>query len=146
MKQLITIIIYVCFTVNAFSQVKTNKMKIAANTTEEVIKQFNESFRIHDISILNNLIAENCVMESTAKDSRTVGKIDCIDFWQQLIEAKDTQFTTESVTVMGEKAIILWRYQWAPEEENSVRGVNIMTVKNGLITEALGYVKILPTK
>jgi len=42
---------------------------------------------------------------------------------------------------MGEKAIILWRYQWADGENNSVRGVTIVTVKNGLITEALAYLK-----
>ena len=46
---------------------------------------------------------------------------------------------------MGQKAIILWRYNWAEGLENSVRGVTIITVNNGLITEALGYVKAVLT-
>jgi ketosteroid isomerase-like protein len=115
-----------------------------SEVTAEVIRQFNESFRVHDISLLNNLIAEDCVMEAAMpapNGSITTGKDACIAFWQQLILATDTQFSTEEVTIMGEKAIILWRYQWADGGENSVRGINIMTVKDGLITEALGYVK-----
>lgn len=112
--------------------------------TTEVINRFNKSFIVHDVSILNSLIAENCIMEAAVpapNGSRTEGKKDCIAFWEQLIEDTDTQFSPEEVIVMGERAIILWRYQWAEGEENSVRGVNIMTVKGSLITEALGYVK-----
>lgn len=120
-----------------------NETNIAAVTTE-VIKKFNESFKIHDISLLSNLVAEGCVMEAAMpapNGSKTIGKKDCVAFWEQLISAPGTQFSPEGVIVMGEKAIILWRYQWAEGEDNSVREVNIMTVKNGLITEALGYVK-----
>jgi ketosteroid isomerase-like protein len=112
--------------------------------TEEIISRFNDAFKLHDVSILNNLIAEDCIMESAMpapNGSRTVGKKDCLDFWQQLIDEKDTQFSPEEVIVVEEKAIILWRYSWAEGLENSVRGVSIITVKNGLITEALAYVK-----
>ena len=118
--------------------------EIATKETTEIISQFNEAFRLHDVSILNNLIAEDCIMEAAMpapNGSRTVGKKDCLIFWQQLIERKETQFSTEEVIVMGQKAIILWRYNWAEGLENSVRGVTIITVNNWLITEALGYVK-----
>lgn len=121
-----------------------NDIKTTEKVTAEVIKRFNESFRLHDVSILNSLIAEDCIMEAAMpapNGKRTEGKNECIAFWEQLIEAADTQFSPEEVIVMGERSVILWRYQWADGEENSVRGVNIMTVKNGLITEALGYVK-----
>jgi ketosteroid isomerase-like protein len=121
-----------------------NEKKITDELTADVIRQFNESFRLHDISILDKLVAEDCVMEGAMpapNGVRTVGKKDCIDFWQQLMSATDTLFSPEEVTIMGEKAIILWRYQWGDGEENSVRGVTIVTVKNGLIAEALGSVK-----
>lgn len=112
--------------------------------TEEIISQFNDAFKLHDASILNNLLAEDCIMETAMpapNGSRTVGKKDSLDFWQQLIDEKETQFSPEEIIVVGEKAIILWRYNWAEGLENSVRGVSIITVKNGLITEALAYVK-----
>jgi hypothetical protein len=61
--------------------------------------------------MLDNIIAENCVMESAMpapNGSRTTGKNDNIAFWNQLISATDTLFTPEEVMIMGEKAIILW--------------------------------------
>ena len=112
--------------------------------TAKIISQFNDAFRLHDASILNNLIAEDCIMEAAMpapNGSRTIGKKDNLIFWQQMIDQRETQFSPEEVIVMGEKAIILWRYNWAEDLENSVRGVTIITVKNGLITEALAYVK-----
>jgi len=42
---------------------------------------------------------------------------------------------------MGEKAIIIWRLRWGTGDENSVKGCNLMTVKDGLITEAIGFLK-----
>jgi hypothetical protein len=36
---------------------------------------------------------------------------------------------------------ILWRFHWGPGRESSVRGVNLMRVRDGRIVEALGYVK-----
>ena len=63
--------------------------EIATKEITEIISQFNESFRLHDISIINNLIAEDCIMEAAMpapNGSRTVGKKDCLIFWQQLIE------------------------------------------------------------
>jgi hypothetical protein len=43
--------------------------------------------------------------------------------------------------VTGERAIIRWRLWWGQGEHNSVRGVNLMRLQNGLIVEGLGYVK-----
>jgi hypothetical protein len=50
-------------------------------------------------------------------------------------------FRLEDTIVLGDRAIILWRYRWGQAAENSVRGVNLMRVRGGLIIEALGYVK-----
>jgi hypothetical protein len=40
-----------------------------------------------------------------------------------------------------ERAIIRWRYWWGDGAQNSVRGVNLMKVRDGLIVEGLGYIK-----
>ncbi|HEV7371093.1 MAG TPA: nuclear transport factor 2 family protein [Arenibaculum sp.] len=52
-----------------------------------------------------------------------------------------TRFEPEDVTVMGDRAIIRWRYFWGEGEDGCVRGVNLMRVRDGLIVEAMGYVK-----
>ena len=61
--------------------------------------------------------------------------------WTGIATAPGTFFELEDVPVMGERGLILWRYHWGPETESSVRGVNLMRLRNGLIVEALGYVK-----
>jgi hypothetical protein len=38
-------------------------------------------------------------------------------------------------------AIIRWRYRFGPELSQSVRGVTVMRLRDGLIVEALGYAK-----
>jgi hypothetical protein len=43
--------------------------------------------------------------------------------------------------VSGDRATIRWRYRFGEEDENSVRGVTLMHVRDGRIVEALGYVK-----
>ena len=47
----------------------------------------------------------------------------------------------EDVVVAADRATIRWRLFWGDREEDSVRGVNLMRVRGGQITEALGYVK-----
>ena len=41
----------------------------------------------------------------------------------------------------GVNATIRWRYRFGEGDENSVRGVTVMHVRQGKIVEALGYVK-----
>jgi ketosteroid isomerase-like protein len=113
-------------------------------TTATTIERFNRAFQTRDASILTGLISEDCVMEGAyppPDGSRIVGRSECLSFWEELINTPDTQFTPELVSVTGENAVILWRFEWGTEKKSHIRGVNLMTVKEGLITEALGYVK-----
>ena len=50
-------------------------------------------------------------------------------------------FQPEHVVVSGDRATIRWRYRFGDGDESSVRGVNLMQVREGKIVEALGYVK-----
>jgi hypothetical protein len=51
------------------------------------------------------------------------------------------QLEPEDVTVLGDRAIIRWRYRFGAGEAASVRGVNLMRVQGGRVLEALGYAK-----
>lgn len=42
---------------------------------------------------------------------------------------------------MGDRAIIRWRFRFGRDAENSVRGVNLVHVREGQVVEALGYAK-----
>ena len=113
------------------------------NTTE-VIDRFSAAFQKHEPSLLTDLIAEECVLENSqpAPDgSRHVGRKACLALWQAIATTPDTRFDLEDVEVIDDRAIIRWRFRWGKGEQASVRGVNLMRVKDGLIVEGMGYVK-----
>lgn len=113
-------------------------------TTSEVIDKFNHAFVNHDAAALDGLIGGDCVMEAIqpAPDGeRYEGRGACLAFWRALAEDRTTQFEPEEVTVAGERATIRWRYRFGDGPADSVRGVNLMRVRDGLIVEALGYSK-----
>ena len=115
-----------------------------AATTDEVMRRFNDVFQLHDPSALNELVAEDCVVENTQpapNGSRHVGRAACVALWTGIATAPGTHFDLENVIVTGDSAIILWRFCWGEGEADSVRGVNLMQVRDGLIVEAKGYVK-----
>lgn len=116
----------------------------ARQSTSEVIRRFNEAFQRHDPAALPELIAADCVIENASpapNGSRHVGREACLELWRRLATAEGTQFDTEEVVVTGERATIRWRLRWGEAETQSVRGVNLMRVRDGQIVEALGYVK-----
>jgi ketosteroid isomerase-like protein len=119
-------------------------METLSSRTLQTVTQFNQAFVQHDASLLDGLIAADCVMESVepAPDgTRYVGRKACLEFWQRLASSRDGAFTPEEIVAIDERAIILWRYRFGPALSKSVRGVNVMRVRDGLIVEALGYVK-----
>lgn len=113
-------------------------------STKEVIDQFNDAFQTHDASGLEILIADDCVLENTgpAPDGATYeGKEACVAFWTGIATNKAMRFDLEGTDIIQDRAIITWRLNWGESKADSVRGVNIMRVKDGKIVEALGYVK-----
>lgn len=112
--------------------------------TSQLLQQFNEAFMQHDGSLLEHLVAEDCVMESVEpapNGTRYEGRSACLTFWQNLANNRDGAFTAEDIMAFGDHGIIRWRYRFGPGLSQSVRGVNVMRVRDGLIVEALGYVK-----
>jgi len=115
-----------------------------SQSTSEVIRRFNEVFQQHDASALPELVAADCVIENTnpaPSGSRHVGREACIALWRRIATDPGNQFEVEDVVVTGERATIRWRLRWGEDERSSVRGVNLMRVRDGQIVEALGYVK-----
>ena len=112
--------------------------------TAETLARFNQVFLSHDPAALQDLVADDCVIENTqpAPDgSRHVGKAACIELWTGIATMTGAWFETESVIARGDRGEIRWRLRWGPERGNSVRGVNLMRTRNGQVVEALGYVK-----
>jgi ketosteroid isomerase-like protein len=121
-----------------------NDTAMQSNETAEIIRRFNGMFQRHDPSSLEDLVADECVIENTQpapNGARQVGREACVATWKEIATTPGTHFDLEDVVVAGDRAIIRWRYWWGEGESNSVRGVNLMRVQEGRIIEATGYVK-----
>jgi ketosteroid isomerase-like protein len=113
-------------------------------STADVIRRFNDAFVQRDPDMLIDLVAYDCVMESTKpapNGTRYEGYDACLRFWQELIDDPNGSFEPEDVVVSGDHATIRWRYRFGEGDENSVRGVTLMHARDRKIVEALGYVK-----
>jgi len=113
-------------------------------TTAELMARFNAAFLNHDSSLLEDLVAADCVIENTvpAPDgARYEGRAACLAWWRQVATTPGTGFDVEAVEVFGERAILRWRFHWGEGAADSVRGVNLMRCRDGMIGEAQGYVK-----
>lgn len=113
-----------------------------SNGTAGVIHRFNEVFLRHDPAPLRELIADDCVIENISpapNGARTEGRDACVKLWKAMATKPGTHFDLEETFVAEDRAIVRWRY-W-PDENTSIRGVNVMRIRDGLIVEALGYVK-----
>jgi hypothetical protein len=124
-----------------------NGTTIMTKTTDEVIDRFNQAFQERDATLLEDIIAPDCVMESVqpAPDgTRYEGYDASFSSWKALIEDTTSHFEVEDVHTGDEWALIRWRYVWGPGPDDSVRGVNVMRVIDGKIVEAAGYSKTAP--
>lgn len=110
--------------------------------TSEVVDRFNRAFLEHDPALLADLVGPDCVMESiqpAPNGTRYEGYDACLQFWQALAADRGSYFEVEDTVAIGDHATIRWRFNFG--EGQSVRGVNVMRVRDGKIVEALGYAK-----
>lgn len=111
------------------------------NETAEIMRRFNQAFLEHEPALLKDLIAPDCVMESiqpAPNGTRYEGYEACLAFWEALAADPVVWFDVEDTIVMGDRAVIRWHFNFGSE---SLRGINLMQVRDGRIVEALGYSK-----
>jgi hypothetical protein len=119
-------------------------MATRARTTGEVLDRYNEAFRVHDPALLEDLVADECVIEDTgpAPDGlRRVGGRACLARWSELASNHALSFSTEPAEIHGDLAVAPWVLRWGNQEHERVRGVNLIRIRDGKIVEARGYVK-----
>ncbi len=122
-------------------------MKMAKiESAMRVALEFNQAFNRHDVAAMMVLMNDDCVFENTspAPDGAVYsGKEAVTQFWQNSSASPQAHIQVEEILGLGLQCVMRWRYDWvdAAGEKGHVRGVNLFTVKNGLISEKLSYVK-----
>lgn len=105
------------------------------------VERFNRAFNSRDVNAVMAAMSPDCVFEDTTPPDgrRHVGAAAVRTAWEELFASSpDAMFTTEELLAAGDRVVHRWRYDFTG---GHVRGLDVFTVRNGLVAEKLSYVK-----
>jgi uncharacterized protein (TIGR03086 family) len=105
------------------------------------VARFDRAFAAHDVDAVMAAMTPDCVFEDTGPPDggRHVGAGAVRAAWEKLFATSpDAVFTTEEIFAAGDRVVARWRYDYSG---GHVRGVDLFTVRDGLVAEKLSYVK-----
>jgi ketosteroid isomerase-like protein len=117
-----------------------------SDETRDAVDRFNDAFNRHDVDAVMAAMTDDCVFESTAPPhgERFEGAASVRVAWERFFAASPTaHFDAEEMIVSGDKCVVRWRYSWTGDDGtlDFVRGVDVITVRDGRVAEKLAYVK-----
>jgi ketosteroid isomerase-like protein len=105
------------------------------------VARFQQAFDAKDVEAVMAAMTPDCVFEDTSPPDgqRHVGPDAVRAAWKALFAGSpEAAFSTEEVIDAGDRVVVRWRYAW---DGGHVRGVDVFTVRDGLVAEELAYVK-----
>lgn len=108
---------------------------------------FSKAFGSGDIEAIMALMSDDCTFESTgpAPDGTRHEGADAVRaVWHELFDqTKDAAFAEEDSFLSGDRAVLQWRFTWteADGSPGHVRGVDVIRLNDGKVTEKFSYVK-----
>jgi uncharacterized protein (TIGR03086 family) len=116
----------------------------AAETTRAAVARFGLAFDRGDVDAVMAAMTTDCVFESTAPPDgqRHEGQPAVRQAWTEFFATSGSaRFETEEIIVNADRAIVRWRYTWAPGSLGHVRGIDVFRVRDHLVAEKVSYVK-----
>jgi ketosteroid isomerase-like protein len=105
------------------------------------VERFNAAFDARDVDALMEAMTADCVFEDTSPPDgqRHVGPAAVRAAWEAFFASSpDATFSQEETVEAGDNVVVRWRYDYAG---GHVRGVDLFTVRDGLVAEKRAYVK-----
>jgi ketosteroid isomerase-like protein len=112
-----------------------------------VVERFGAAFDEGDLNAVMALVTDDIVFESTSPapdGGRFEGSAAVRAEWERLFaDTDDPHFETEESVVLGDRAVVRWRYSWreASGERGHIRGVDVLRLRDGKIAAKQSYVK-----
>jgi hypothetical protein len=119
----------------------------AGASAERVLQRFDAAWNRHDLAAAIALTSTNCVFESSRPlrgGERCVGHAELEAAWKPLFDDPSSRCSIEETFTAGEsftsgtRVVRRWTRDWAG---GRCRGMDIITVRDGLITQILAYRK-----
>jgi ketosteroid isomerase-like protein len=115
--------------------------------TIETVQRFNDALNAGDLPAMLALLTSDTVFENThppPDGTRYAGRAAVGAFWEGFLRsAREQRIEVEEIFAAGERCVMRWIYHWrdAAGAPGHIRGVDVYTVRGGLIAEKLSYVK-----
>ncbi|HEX5969566.1 MAG TPA: TIGR03086 family metal-binding protein, partial [Intrasporangium sp.] len=115
--------------------------------THAALTRFNTAFGAADLEATMDLVTDDCVFDATgpAPDGREYQGVEAVrGAWAEVFAStRDLRFTEEDSFVHGDRATVMWRFDWTNEDGSPghVRGVDVMRIRDGRVSEKFSYVK-----
>jgi ketosteroid isomerase-like protein len=139
MKNMVTVCTLVALTIPLHAQ-GPDQM------TRTTIERFNDAINRHDLTAVVALLHDETVFENTnppPDGTRIVGKAAVRAFWEKWFAGNpDAKFEAEELIVAGDRCTVRWTYRKMRDGKPwHLRGVDVLTVRDGKILAKLSYVK-----
>lgn len=110
------------------------------------VARFNEAFGRLDVDAVMAAMTDDCVFESTSPPdgARYEGAAAVRAAWSAFFTSSPTaHFDAEEIWAAGDRVVVTWRYSWTADDATtgSVRGVDLIRVRDGRVAEKRSYVK-----
>jgi len=117
-------------------------MDTISTVTASVVRVFNEALNSHDIDAVMALMTDDCIFENTfpAPDGRRFEGTSNVrtELGNFLTSSPHARFDEEELIACDDRCVVRWRYTWG---DGYVRGVDVIRVRDGKVSEKLSYVK-----
>ena len=127
--------------------VLTDQVQSGLDTVTQVVTRFNDALNAHDVDAMMQYLSEDTVFENTdppPDGARFEGKTAVRAFWEEFMRSSQGQtIEVEEIFSSGNRCTMRWNYHWtgADGRQGHIRGVDVYTIRDGLISEKLSYVK-----
>ena len=105
------------------------------------VENFGRAFEAKDVDAVMAAMTPDCVFVDTAPPDgiRHVGAAAVRAAWTAFFASSpEAKFTVEESIASGDRVVQLWRYDF---DGGHVRGIDVFTVRDGLVAEKQSYVK-----
>lgn len=111
-----------------------------------LVAGFNDAFDRGDLDAVMAMMTPDCVFESTTppEGERFSGSEAVRRCFQEFFaQTRNPSFTIEETIVAADRAVVSWRFAWTEDDGSPghVRGVDLLTVRDGRVAEKRSYVK-----
>lgn len=116
--------------------------RFGRSATLAAVGRFTAAFARCDTDAVMAHMTDDCVFESThppPDGRRHEGRDDVARAWRELFTASPAaRFDQEQVIVADDHAVVRWVFHW---DDGHVRGIDVLRVRDGKVTEKRSYVK-----